>query len=57
MVLFTHEARGRVTNVLRAAAIFAEVGLGTSQGMGPKIPDHLFRGHFVSGSGGLGTRA
>ena len=23
---------------------------------GPKIPDHPFRGHFVSGSGGLGTR-
>ena len=21
-----------------------------------QIPDHLFRGHFVSGSGGLGTR-
>ena len=27
-----------------------------SQGIGPKIPDHLFRGHFVSGSGGMGTR-
>ena len=24
--------------------------------MSPKIPDHLYRGHFVSGSGGLGTR-
>ena len=24
--------------------------------MGPKISDHLFHGHFVSGSGGLGTR-
>ena len=23
---------------------------------GPKIPDHTFRGHFVSGSGGMGTR-
>ena len=27
-----------------------------SQGIGPQIPDHLFHGHFVSGSGGLGTR-
>ena len=27
-----------------------------SQGMGPKISDHLFRGQFVSGSGGLGER-
>ena len=29
---------------------------GESQGISPKIPDHPFRGHFVSGSGGLGTR-
>ena len=29
---------------------------GENQGFGPKIPDHPFRGHFVSGSGGLGTR-
>ena len=29
---------------------------GENQGIGPKLPDHLFRGHFVSGSGGLGTR-
>ena len=27
-----------------------------SQGVGPKIPDHPFRGHFVSGSGWMGTR-
>ena len=27
-----------------------------SQGISPKIPDHLFHGHFVSGNGGLGTR-
>ena len=27
-----------------------------SQGIGPKIPDHFFRVHFVSGSGGMGTR-
>ena len=25
-----------------------------SQGIGPKIPDHPFRIHFVSGSGGMG---
>ena len=29
---------------------------GENQGIGPKLPDHPFRGHFVSGSGGLGTR-
>ena len=28
----------------------------TSQGISPKIPDHLFHGHFVSGNGGLETR-
>ena len=28
----------------------------TSQGIGPKIPDHLFRGQFVSRSGGMETR-
>ena len=27
-----------------------------SQGVDPKIPDHFFRVHFVSGSGGMGTR-
>ena len=29
---------------------------GENQRIGPKIPDYPFRGHFVSGSGGMGTR-
>ena len=29
---------------------------GENQGIGLKIPDHPFHGHFVSGSGGMGKR-